>query len=107
VRHPANVHDTLLHNVTATMNTLQHNTLYFYRLKGVTPNGPIYGDIRCFYNGTLYTALQADSATNVTQTSATLNAHVHHFMLPAEYQFEFSTKQWEYYDSSCITILNK
>lgn len=49
---PDTISDTLAHAITASLTGLQANTVYYYRVKGVTAGGVVYyGTVRSFYTG--------------------------------------------------------
>lgn len=48
---PNLINDTLLHYVSATVNGLENNRLYYFRLKGTNSNASIFGDTYQFYTG--------------------------------------------------------
>ncbi len=49
---PDTISDTLAHSISVTLNSLQTNTVYYFRVKGQTQAGvTFYGDIRSFYTG--------------------------------------------------------
>ena len=85
---PASINDTLLHLVSGAINNLAPNTLYYYRLKGVHNNKPFYGNIELFLSGN---PLRTDEATNITDTSATLNGFINKLTVNATIKFEYGT----------------
>ncbi len=69
-------------------SSLVPGNLYFFRIKAAGTTDTIYTDIRAFYTGNPYTTLQAMPATNVTTTTATLNANVQGFQVPVKIKSE-------------------
>ncbi len=86
---PMQVSDTLVHYVYAMADSLIHDKIYYFRIKGVTQGGTYYGNIKTLYSGTLYDKFETLSATNITPSSATLNAIVDKFMTPVKLEFEY------------------
>ncbi len=73
---PASVSDTLQHLDSATVTGLLPYTFYQFHLKAVMDTGIVmYGNYTNFYTGGTILAI-TDSATNVTDTSATFNGQV-------------------------------
>lgn len=88
---PAVVNDTLAHTVTAQLSNLNPFVVYYYRLRGVSGAQTYVGNVYNFTLGVIYTTLQTDTATNVAPTTATLNATVFNFRVPASFDFEYGT----------------
>jgi len=85
---PATISDTLPHSVQTTINGLTPNTHYFFRLKGITASGSFLGDTKMFYTAGLPNA-NTQVATNITETSGTLNGSVNNQGFEASIKFEF------------------
>jgi len=88
---PASINNTSLTSFSAPVTGLQANTIYYFRAKATTQSGEYYGQTQSFFAGTVYTTFQTDSATNVDQTSATLNGTIDGAQLPLSVWFDFGT----------------
>lgn len=97
---PPSVHDTSVHNISVVIDSLQPFSFYYFRLKGISPQGIYCGYTYSFLNGILYDIFQTLDATSVTQTSATLNAVEDHFRFPVTFDFEYTDDLW----NSIITV---
>ena len=91
---PPSVHDTSMHNISVVIDSLQPFSFYYFRLKGVSPQGIYCGYTYSFLNGILYDIFQTLDATNVSQTAATLNAVIDHFRVPVTFDFEYTDDLW-------------
>jgi len=92
---PSALNDTSMHAISGIIDSLQPFSIYYYRLKGVSPQGIYCGFTFSFLNGVLYDVFQMLEATNVTQSSATLNATIDHFRFPVTFDFEYSNDMWQ------------
>ena len=88
---PGNVSDTFSHNISAVLNGLQPNTVYYFRLKGMQNSQFYYGDILTFFTGTAFSAFQTLGATNIVDSSANLSGFIDKFQIPVNLSFEFGT----------------
>lgn len=87
---PPIVNDTMLQAVSAGLASLQPDTLYFFRLKGIAGQDTYYGGSNAFFTGQAYNSLKAEYATDVTDSTATLNGLASGFKVPASISFELS-----------------
>ncbi len=78
------------HEFRAYPNSLTPGTLYFYRVKAVTATDTLYTDIRGFYMGFPYTQFQGLPPSNVTLTSADINAQAVGFHVPVKMKSEIN-----------------
>ncbi len=89
--------DTLNYSVYDTIFSLQANTLYYYRLKVVSQNSTYYANTVAFFTGNLYANFEATEATQVTETTATLNAEIDNFSLPvSDITFLYGTDPFQF-----------
>lgn len=98
---PFIINDTTSHSISAVITSLNPDSLYFYRLKGVGQHGTYYGNLRTFFNGRLYNTFRADDASNVSPTSATLKGTVDGFRLPATYEFDYCGNNYQ----GCTSVM--
>ncbi len=106
---PSLINDTMKHEVTASLSGLLPYSKYYYRLTAVTANGLTYrGNIQSFvtFNNGLYSKLEILSATNITDSSATLNAVLDKFQVAANLVFEYGTNPLQLSDSIVATPTN-
>ena len=94
---PPVVNDTQMQAVSANLASLQPDTLYFFRLKGVSNSQAYYGSSMAFFTGQAYSSLEADYATDVTDSAATLNGWASGFKVPASISFELSIDSQAFY----------
>jgi photosystem II stability/assembly factor-like uncharacterized protein/phosphodiesterase/alkaline phosphatase D-like protein len=89
---PANVTDSLQHNVTGSLTHLQPLTRYFFRLRGTSSNFStlLTGNTLNFFTGTAYRSMQANQVMNLTDSTATLNGSISGCNIPASLSFEYS-----------------
>jgi len=85
---PAFVNDTILHSLHASIDWLQLNKQYFYRLKGEIGSQTIYGDTKMFFAVNLPWVI-TKNATDITSTSAQVNGSVDNNGIPTAIKFEF------------------
>ena len=90
---PSNVNDTLSHTVSAVASSLQPNTIYYFRLKGMHNAQAYYGDIQTFFTGSIFSTFQTLPAT-VLDSTATLNATLDKFRLPVNLTFQYGTSPY-------------
>lgn len=86
---PSEINDNQSYDISAFVNNLLPSTQYFFRLVAHTPNGDFYSNTQSFYtnlNDSYFTALPA---TEVTETSARLNAIVQNLDFPLSLSFEY------------------
>ncbi|MDB5228155.1 MAG: hypothetical protein JWN78_2348 [Bacteroidota bacterium] len=88
---PSTISDSLQHTVTANLINLIPNTFYYFRLKGITSLSYVYGQILVFHTGLSYTYFNTSDATNITNTSAQLNAAARHLSGAVTLTFEYGT----------------
>jgi len=86
---PASINDTLMHTISATINGLQENTRYYFRLKGVTASGLYYGDTKMFDAVNLPYIINPVTYMVFSLTSVGLNGRVNNNGLPAALKFEY------------------
>lgn len=106
---PPSVNGQSFHTINDTVFSLQQNTLYYYRLKAVSQTDTFFANTVSFYNGNLYSDFEATQATNVTGTSATLNALVADFRLPiSDITFLYGTNpnQFDNYPNANPSYIN-
>lgn len=84
------VNDQLTHAIATTVNNLTPHTTYYYRLRAESATQTYLGEIRSIYCGYPYTVLQTTAATNVAQTTATINGIGSGFIVSANMSFEYS-----------------
>jgi hypothetical protein len=75
--------------VAGSLEGLHPNTTYHYRLAAVNANGTSYGEDQTFQTMTAPPSLDSQSASVVTQTSATLNASINPNNQDTTYHFQF------------------
>ena len=85
---PSTVNDTLMHTISADMNSLISNKRYFFRLKGETGWGTYYGDTKEFFTADLPPAYTGN-ANIISSTSARLNGNVMINGTPTALRFEY------------------
>jgi phosphodiesterase/alkaline phosphatase D-like protein len=73
---PATISDTLPHSMQANLTGLLPHRQYYCRLHGITSTATYLGAPFTFYTGTPYESLLTFNATNVTDTSVTLNGSI-------------------------------
>ena len=86
---PSFISDTAFYFPSADVNGLSPNSYYLYRLVASDSVHTIYGDYSYFYNGGTE-FISADSASAVTETSATLYGHVSNIHFPANLSFYYA-----------------
>lgn len=97
---PFAVNDTALQSVSAVVNGLQSNTLYYFRLKGVNGLSNYRGNTLLFFTGgKFFSGVQTLPATLVLDSSATLNGLVAGFRNPAFISFDYSEGDMSFTDS--------
>lgn len=109
VANPASVNDTILRPVRADLTGLQNNTIYYFRLKGVSGNNVYYGNTLSFFTGNqnqLFTAFQALPATSITDTSAVLNGLIEGLTTGADISFEYSEATPSFDQSTFLGTFN-
>ena len=84
------VSDTNNHEFRGYPSPLTAGTLYFYRVKAVTASDTLYTDIKAFFMGNPFTSFQALPSTNITTTSADINAQATGFHVPVKMKSEIN-----------------
>lgn len=84
-------HDTAYFSFWNSAYQLFPNTLYYFRLKGVTSMGVFYGSTLTFYTGSGSSGFQTLLASQVTSISAQLNGQANKLLLPTDFSFEYGT----------------
>lgn len=87
---PAFVNDTFTYSVTAQLYSLLHDTIYYFRLKGITSQGTFYGNTVAFTTSTAPHATTL-SASQITLYSARLYGMVNSNHHPTTIEFEYGT----------------
>jgi hypothetical protein len=77
--------------VAGSLEGLQPDETYHYRLVAVNANGSGYGEDETFQTQALAPSLESESASALTQTSATLNATINPNNQEATYHFEYGS----------------
>ena len=93
---PFLVNDNQSYSLYDNITTLLPNTVYYYRVKGISLSETYYGNTVSFYSGSLFDSFDTQEATDITQTSATINGFVDNFRLPlTNIHFAYGTSPWE------------
>ena len=87
---PSTISDTGFYFVSAQLTGLVPNSYYAYRVEATDILHTLYGAYNYFYNGAAE-IITADSATNITYNTATLNGHVDNIEFPANLYFNYSS----------------
>jgi len=74
--------------VSADLTALEPRTVYHYRLVATNANGSTQGADRTFTT-TAHVSIDGESVTEVTSSSAILNAEINPGALPTSYRFEY------------------
>jgi len=85
--------DTSFFNVWGEAIGLSRNTLYYFRMKGETGLGIIYGNTLTFYTGGGDQGFNTLLASAITPTSARLNGQVDKLLFPTSLSFEYGTSR--------------
>lgn len=85
------INDSLAHNVSVSINNLQPNTFYYYRLIGETAMGGHSSNVQSFYTGDIEFTFEAGPVTSVGQNSAILNGFADNFPFDANISFQYGT----------------
>lgn len=94
---PASVNDNQSYILSDTIYTLQPNTIYYYRIKAVSQTETYYANTVAFYTGNIFGNFEATEATQVTETTATLNAEADNFRLPvSDITFLYGTDPFQF-----------
>ncbi|MCG3164302.1 MAG: Ycf48-like protein [Bacteroidia bacterium] len=89
---PFVINQQVSNSIVDTLSTLLADTIYYYRLKALTQTDTFYSNTISFFSGNLYSSFEATAATDVTETSATLNGFVEGLKLPMSYMsFQYGT----------------
>jgi photosystem II stability/assembly factor-like uncharacterized protein len=89
--------DSLTIEAPQALDSLTPRTMYYYYAVASTIAGTVYGNTLRFYSGFpystgfTYSTFSIEAATNVTSTSATLNATVDGFVLSVTLEFQYGT----------------
>jgi NHL repeat len=75
--------------VSGSLAGLHPDATYHYRLAAVNANGPSYGEDQTFQTAAAPPSLDSQSASALTQTSATLNASINPNNQDTTYHFQF------------------
>jgi hypothetical protein len=78
------ISDSNTHEFRGFPSPLTAGQLYFFRVKAVGTTDSIFSDIMAFYMGYPYSILQVLPATNITDSTADINAQVQGFPVPVK-----------------------
>ena len=90
---PSLVNGNNNNNVSADLSGLTPNTLYHYRIKASNSGGTVYGNDSTFITLPNPLEVKTNSATNITQTTATLNGTVNPHGVSSTVEFEYGTTE--------------
>ena len=83
---PSFVNDTFSHTLSAVINNLQPGTTYFYRIRGMHNTDSFFSFFQTFNT---VDAVQTTPASNVGDSTATINGMVNGIIPPATISFEY------------------
>ncbi len=83
--------DSAFYFVWNMADGLLPNTLYYFRMKGVSSVGAFFGNTLTFYTGSNNRGFQTLLATGITPTSANLNGQADELSFPTNLSFEYGT----------------
>ncbi len=91
---PAQVSDTGVHNVFASVGLLQPASLYYYRLKGTSAQGNFTGNLQLFttVGYVPYVAIKADSVYAISANTASVAGTVKGFTVAPQLYYDYSTQ---------------
>lgn len=91
---PAQVSDTSVHDISASVGSLQPASLYYYRLKGTSAQGNFTGNLQLFTTTgyTPYVTIKADSVFAIAANTASVSGTVKGFTVAPQLYYDYSTQ---------------
>jgi phosphodiesterase/alkaline phosphatase D-like protein len=89
--------------VSEALSGLSHSTTYWYRLVAISSSGSSTGATNDFTTTTPAPAATTGTASNATQTTATLGGTIDANGAPTEYRFEYGTSEGSYPQATAWT----